>query len=506
MATATGYLTRVKGTFYYARRVPEDVADRVGKKFWRSSLRTKDRREAVKRARPIADEHDALIERLRSVDDSRMVAIGKELEALGFKVSGGDGRWDLASIEDSLRIVRAKLTEAQNAAGIRFLELAEKVDLDDAQELTFTGRRYERLREEQIPILFTEQRLEAIRAEVAGEAKPIAEPSQSQGLRYAQRIWQKRASPTELSVGEADVAVRRFIDVNGDLALTEITKEHVRAFRAVLERLPRRIPNKRRDMAVTKVADLTPQDGSVDLLSAASVRKQIGFLRTVLSVAENDGLIETNPASGIRIVDDRDEKARLPFDEEHLRRMFAKLPTDDPTFYWMVTLAYMTGARLSEIGRLTTDNVRTEDGVTFFEILDGKTVNARRRIPVHPALIELGFLDYVATRNGPLTDHVPDTKGRPAGHFQKRFGRWLRLEAKVTDRRRTFHSFRHGFRDMALSAGIDEVLIERLQGWAPATAGRGYGRGASIKRLAEAVESIGFPARPAAFNLKRTED
>lgn len=151
---------------------------------------------------------------------------------------------------------------------------------------------------------------------------------------------------------------------------------------------------------------------------------------------------------------------------------------------------------MSEIAGLSAENVRTEDGVTFLEVVDGKTVNARRRIPVHPDLVELGLIDYVATRPGALTDHRPDTKGRLTGYFQKRFGRFLRLKAEVVDPRVTFHSFRHGFRDLALSAGVDEVLIERLQGWAPATAGRGYGRGASLPRLAEAVASIRFPVAP----------
>ncbi len=320
------------------------------------------------------------------------------------------------------------------------------------------------------------------------------------GLEALLDTWRKRASPTDLSFGEAEISVRRFVEVCGDIPITDITKAHVRDFRAVLERIPRRIPrripNKQRALPITVIAEKTEQDGSVQLISSATIRKQIGFIRTLLGVAENDGLIDVNPAQGIRIVDDRAEKARLPFDEQHLRQIFASLPTNDPTLFWMVCLAYTTGARMGEIAALTVDNVRTEDGVQFFDVLDGKTVNARRRIPLHPILDEIGFPVYLKTRKGPLTDHRPDTKNRLTGYFQKNFGRWLRGKAKVEDTTRTFHSFRHGFRDLALSAGVDEVLIERLHGWAPATTGRGYGTGASLPRLRDAVNSIRFPVTP----------
>lgn len=477
------YLKSRAHGWYYERFAPKDLQPVVGKKHWTIPLKVGSKAEATKAVRRLASLHDEKIEQLRGIDADASSRVELLLDDYGNPVEArkrvAARPTEVATFYDRAR--QAMEAEAEKSG------TPLRVALYNLKLLDAVGGRAIDVATED-----TEADLAALEA-VDGRKTT---PSAGDGLGYIFAIWCKRANPTDLSVGEADLAMRRFIAVNGDLPLGKITKDHVRTFRGVLEKLPKRIPNKQRDLSVDKIAEKTPQDGTVALLSSATVRKQIGFVRTLLGVAENDGLIDSNPAGGIRIVDDRDEKARYPFDEAHLRAIFGALPTNDPTFYWMTTLAYMTGARMSEIAGLSAANVRTEDGVTFLDVVDGKTVNARRRIPVHPDLVNLGFLDYVATRPGALTDHRPDTKGRLTGYFQKRFGRFLRTKAKVIDPRVTFHSFRHGFRDLALSSGVDEVLIERLQGWAPATAGRGYGRGASLQRLADAVASIKFPARP----------
>lgn len=55
------------------------------------------------------------------------------------------------------------------------------------------------------------------------------------------------------------------------------------------------------------------------------------------------------------------------------------------------------GPRLNELGQLHVGDVRREDGVWFLAIEPGaekrvKTRSSPRRIPVHPALVKLGFL------------------------------------------------------------------------------------------------------------------
>ncbi len=58
-----------------------------------------------------------------------------------------------------------------------------------------------------------------------------------------------------------------------------------------------------------------------------------------------------------------------------------------------------SGARLNEIGQLTLSHISL-DPVPHFRILHAKNQSSTQDVPIHPKLIELGFLDYVeAIRN-----------------------------------------------------------------------------------------------------------
>ena len=80
---------------------------------------------------------------------------------------------------------------------------------------------------------------------------------------------------------------------------------------------------------------------------------------------------------------------------------------------WIPLIALFSGARLEEIGQLLCTDVRIEEGIDYFNLLDLpnedehdedgghvkklKTLDAGRRVPIHPELVAMGFLDYVAT-------------------------------------------------------------------------------------------------------------
>lgn len=53
-------------TYYFRRRVPVDLLERVGEKYFKRTLNTKDLQEAKIRLRRVASEHDELIKKLRS--------------------------------------------------------------------------------------------------------------------------------------------------------------------------------------------------------------------------------------------------------------------------------------------------------------------------------------------------------------------------------------------------------------------------------------------------------
>jgi hypothetical protein len=85
-------------------------------------------------------------------------------------------------------------------------------------------------------------------------------------------------------------------------------------------------------------------------------------------------------------------------------------------------------------------------------------------VPIHSAVIALGFLDYVASVKGKklFPKMKPDTLGRWAGSWSKWFGRYRR-DIGLGERWKDFHSFRHGWKTAARGAGHSGGFSRRDQ-------------------------------------------
>ncbi|WP_260432044.1 DUF6538 domain-containing protein [Pseudomonas aeruginosa] len=78
-----------------------------------------------------------------------------------------------------------------------------------------------------------------------------------------------------------------------------------------------------------------------------------------------------------------------------------------PFWFWLPLVGYFTGARTNEIAQLDTADIREIDGYPCFDFcpdapgaFEAKRVKTEeaRQVPIHPQLIELGFLDYVESQ------------------------------------------------------------------------------------------------------------
>ena len=73
--------------------------------------------------------------------------------------------------------------------------------------------------------------------------------------------------------------------------------------------------------------------------------------------------------------------------------------------FWLPIAALFTGARQAELAGLRVSNVQELEGVPLLFIVVNrragkriKTKASERVVPVHPELVKLGFLNYVAER------------------------------------------------------------------------------------------------------------
>jgi integrase len=106
----------------------------------------------------------------------------------------------------------------------------------------------------------------------------------------------------------------------------------------------------------------------------------------------------------------KDISKNLISDENALKIHVALLPekdTEKPWHYWIFMLCLFQGARPHEICQLDTSDVASDSkGIPCIAICEEeeddtkkiKNVDSMRIIPIHPFILEQGFLDYVEAR------------------------------------------------------------------------------------------------------------
>lgn len=298
--------------------------------------------------------------------------------------------------------------------------------------------------------------------------------------------WRDERQPPAKTWEEWNTARRRLESVmGGDVPVCSITKAHVRAYKDALLRTPKR-------------------HGSGTMLSPASVSKGLTAIRSVLSWAVDQGYVETNPADGIRHAGARSAEQRtrrLGYDAEDLKRIFSK-PRKPGVDHWLPLLGLWTGARLEELGGLRVEDVKEEGGVPYFFIRATderrlKNKGSERRVPLHPALLQAGFLAFVAERRRVgdkllFPELKADAHGKLTRMWSKRFARHVRVVCGVNDKRKApMHSFRHAWATAA-RAVMPEEHRHALGGWSGGGVGRTYGTSVPLNVLAESMAKVRY--------------
>jgi integrase len=322
---------------------------------------------------------------------------------------------------------------------------------------------------------------------------------------------EKRRTSSEGYLEDNRKSIGRFIELHGDMLVERITKAHVRDFKDAMLKVPViiRLAHKYRTYTVPQLLELGEQQPELPRLSPKTVNdKHMSAIGAVLNWAAVNGYIENNPAAGIKVsMNKAAPKARLPYSINDLNMIF-RFPVfttgERPkaggveATKWLPLLALFTGARLQELGRLTTDDVKEERGIIFFDLTFAgtKTASAKRMVPLHPELIRLGFMEYVYGRRaeggGVLFPDLKSGQSSPTENFTKWWGKYARRHG-ITDPRKVFHSFRHTVKDGFRNSGVSKEYRDLLQGHALQGAGEIYGEGASLEVLAKEMDKLCFP-------------
>lgn len=330
-------------------------------------------------------------------------------------------------------------------------------------------------------------------------------------------------------VTEYGGTIKVFIELNGDLPINAITRTTASTFATDLLKMPtggagRRALNARQLIAKAE-ADGMPTLGHL------TVKNRLMALSAVLSHAVRLGMLTENAVTASGVTGELSKAAkkagrttaRKHYTRQELKQIFSSpvfhrawtppRATFGEAWYWIPLLLYYTGARREEVAQMKAGEVqRSEDGVWFLDLLSTpdddapeekrtvKTAGSRRKVPLHPDLVALGFLKYAADvpAKGQL---FPLLEANPSGYYSVNFGkRWseyLKKVAHVNSKVRPSHGFRHTFITLCREQGVPEELRDALTGHDNGAVSRKYGERALLPQLLEQMEKLPSIAREA---------
>jgi integrase len=242
-------------------------------------------------------------------------------------------------------------------------------------------------------------------------------------------------------------------------------------------------------------------------LSPKTIGNHLVVIKSFFRWATRNKRIATNPVADVEYRPKIDPStARQSYSDDDAKRILLAARQETQAHKrWVPWLAAFTGARCDELCGAMVADLRVEDGINIIRIdpvnrEEGGSVKNRssiRSVPLHPALIAEGFLDYVSDlpKHGPLFPGVtPDRFGKRGGNGSKTIGRWVRNTVEITDPRKApNHSWRHRFADQCRRAGISRDLRFALEGHARSDVGDSYGEGYPLGVLAEAINKLPNP-------------
>lgn len=315
----------------------------------------------------------------------------------------------------------------------------------------------------------------------------------------------------------------RFIELVGDRPLGEYAKADARAFKAALLVLP---PNWTKTKAL---ADLTMEKAAkraealgLEPMAGKNVNKVLGFVRSFWNWAEaNYDDVPSNPFDGLNVkISGKARDERHPFTVAELLTIFHSpiytgcksvryhnTPGDsipmDQGIYWVPLIGLFTGCRSGEIIQLRTEDVKVEGDIAYIEVTDEgadmslKNSGSRRRIPIHQALKDSGFLRFVERQR--KLKHVrlfPDlpkaADGTYSTAYATKFGNTLK-SLNIKHGRISFHSFRHCFEDGCRNSRIPLDFVNALQGHAQQGMAGRYGNGLyGLQLLSEEMAKLKY--------------
>ncbi len=294
-------------------------------------------------------------------------------------------------------------------------------------------------------------------------AQPVTPKNEYDTFEVLRDYWFMQARKSQSALMIANTAIKKFRALVGDLKPSAVTKDH----------------------------SITLKDALLAKGTApATINKDMGILRAIFSTAEANSKLPSNPFKGWKDLAIPEREEESPYSLEELKLIF-----NSPVFkegyrpkqgkgeaaFWLPLLGLYTGCRLNEGAQIFTEDVSSEHGIPYFVIkpdsATGRSVkdSKRRRVPIHPDLVRMGFLEYVAKmkQEGQVQLFPQLTVTRAKGKLGDKWGSWwssyVRKELGITRVPQPYHGLRHTFVEHGRTSKMATDLRMLIEGHTPNT-------------------------------------
>lgn len=460
------------GTFYFRLVIPQDLRPKINQREIRFSLETEQKLKAVAYA-------SHLIAMLpQHISELRRMAEQSENEIF----NSAKVQW-LEQLRQNLRL-KSENEELKDRVAELELQLRKSTPLDRASnfvELAYDKGQLKGRREieERLVFPWSPERT-ALFSELQTAYMKSLTVRATGGI---------KKPPNAKTIEEYSNSINFFITVMGDLHIGEIDREVAGDYFAKLRKLPANLSrlSKYRGKSIPELIALgdAPQ-------SEVNVSKKIERISTMFKWALDEKRkwgIEANPFTGFGQAEGA-ATTRRPFTNDELVLLlnhpdFLKRSFTNSYAFWLIPLALFTGARLGELCQLDIKDFVVVDGVQCIDINDidasetvideggrkkrVKNKNAKRLVPIHNTLIDIGLLRYVDKLRNAKQEHLFPELSRirrdGAGHAASNWFQRFRKRVGIVDKQLTvFHSFRHYFITNILDNEVSPHMLAPIVG------------------------------------------
>lgn len=460
------YLIQRRQTFYYRRRIPALLKHLFGRIEFNVSLKTADLNDAKK----ICSRYDRYFDDLITNEIIRTMSSHRPKNAVDFTVKrtvkpdGTVTEEITVTPEDTKACIESGLTPEQSLTYFR--ELA-KLNQELHQSNTTSNQ-----------ILHTSQNVPALVSAIPTKTNDH-HLSKMIDLYYEDLKLVKHGEnwkPTAKHI----TSFRRLIEIVGDKPVSNITRDDAKMVMKKLKELPANTA-KYRGMTVDEIiaANTDPEK-----FSEKTINDQLELYSRLFKWIKTEFKdLPDDPFDNIRVQANskqRNNQRRFSFIKEDLVKIFStSLYTsgdyDQPYKFWTPLIALYSGARNAEIAALYKNDVRQVEGTWILDFNENsvdkrlKSKNSFRKTPIHPHLIELGFLDFVdsCNNNGRLFEELSNWTEREG--YSRPIGDWFNRDylqhlGIYIKRKKVFYSFRHTLTSTLERAGVSNPMIEQICG------------------------------------------